>query len=44
MKLLNNIVIAFYLFGYGTTIEVHNTIPTARGNATGTGHSKLCYL
>jgi hypothetical protein len=44
MKLLNNNVIAFYLFGYGTTIKVNNAIPTARDNSNGRGHCKLCYL
>ncbi len=37
MKHLTKVLIAFCLFGYGTTIQAQNSIPASGGNATGTG-------
>jgi len=37
MKHLIKVLIAFCLFGYGTTIQAQNFIPASGGDATGTG-------
>ena len=39
MKHLTKILIAFCLFGYGTTIHAQNAIPVTGGNASGSGGS-----
>ncbi len=37
MKHLTKLLIAFCLFGYGTTLQAQNSISASGGNATGTG-------
>jgi len=37
MKHLTKILIAFCLFGYGTSLQAQSTIPASGGNATGAG-------
>lgn len=43
MKQFCKVLIAFCLFGFGTTLQAQNSIPAAGGDASGPGSSSVSY-